>query len=1073
MTLVSPSRNTVSIGTVQPSVIVGVGEFGHDVCVELEKRRRQRDRFSRNVSYHEKAVIKFVDLAIQQNEISDIYLSLDYNEFLREDIVEKVNSNVPDYCAVIGNALQKATATRAQPTALWLTPCIYLVVSINEPLGSAALWPLAIAIRALLPEQEFQLIAVVDMANLGRDVDSRIRADSLAFDALEEGRFLAAQGAGGAVEAQEFSAESVKDPDDNFTDSYLSRSSPFPFDTFYLFDSVKENNSTVYPRLDVGYSEGVANISNFIEANTLSDLPLHVDSWLLGDYLPAIDGKMYVATAGTSSLAVPLDTLWTEVSNEATARLILEHLCALPAEEEQRVRSKAMDRVRNIEIALEDKLRECLQKEGAISVGQQSDEGERIDADILFEGPARIPSIKRFRPHGGWPKLEILSVNAIRQLLRDEQRILDRMARGAGRRVDDDIRGTRVAKFQPMLHEVALNLLNTDEQGLVTASAFARGALQKSDSLRAEIQFWHDNRSGSPHSLQRRLLQWAMAATRGVSATARIERLARWISYPSSLALRALVAGIVLHQFYWDGYLREQLFWPFVELNNVNWSFILRALIVAIISFVLLLGGLPLLALQLERKIRRTIGTVAAREQVQRAYRAAQLQFWNDLTRHLREMLQLLEEQLTTLEERGNTLLDRLPSKIARTTSEAFSDFTQWESGFQEEVLPETYLERMVTDIQQLKGEQDVHPALELFLPGFANFKWYEGGEKSGSLEPTSFISADEVEQLVLRIIDPIMSERVTSHDVDHYLARDEKAEELTQLAFTSAVPWLRFAEVNSMNGRSAIPSNLFVSAAVSPNGSDSPWVQFLGGTSGLAAAKGLDRFRATLIQYRFGIGINELNRYSTLRFHDHLYKEADHTFAGEAVTEQHKTTDGGTVSPITTPMPDPATVKATPEVTPASSSPSSDNASSTPPPSDTFQISEVEPEVFDFDALLDRIEVRDNTRRGYRYATEQGSAEEIKQYEEEVDVLDEWLLTQGVEIIYTEPGTLVNVYLHEAVGAVHDETVPPMHIVSVERDAYRLPPESLNETKGGFYRSPNGSWVRPARVIGSKGPKL
>lgn len=553
-----------SLYTLQPAIVIGLGDLGWSVCKEWELRQNIYRQF------HSPLITATIDapfcLLPEKEE------SVEWENAPVEHHRQKLRERVflTDFVQRIARAYHEVRAHAKLPLADRVRPTIFIIGATWSPVGRALLWPLAYLIRSQLGNDgSYELIGIFVAAQWDYTgaSDKVLRCDALTYELLCEGDNLQQ----GSAWRHDLAAALGHD--------FAPKREQEWFDRIFLLDNVKQNNTTS-PAYISNPAEIVQLVGDLLEACIQSELLSLIDRCCSSDrstrQATSDTSQRYIGV-GISSLAVPLAELHELLLNYTVAHLLRTYVLA-PSEPPKITAQAAKDVRRNLQeyiiaaakTALADNRPDAVQEQGDASqailtlektytVGQSGQNGvittklvTKPDIATMFVG---VPQVS-LRIRWTNPLSEHEPLRTTNNRIKEEKEQLDRLIREL-RRTGRNTLDKYLDATRQIVGQAIKEQLKTGDQGLTRALAVAEDIQSHLKRAITEAQKeWHKRQT----ALDRRNRRWR--SVQGADPRSQLENVVPLVPRVPALLLRVILIGIVLWQFYSDGLRNGIVFWP-------------------------------------------------------------------------------------------------------------------------------------------------------------------------------------------------------------------------------------------------------------------------------------------------------------------------------------------------------------------------------------------------------------------------------------------------------------------------------------------------------------------------------
>lgn len=781
----------------QPALVIGVGAEGAGVCRELVRRQQVRAAFHAplpGTTLPQKAPWApepgggpFTLLTLPNVQLlypayssaaQDAFLTLEgmhTEEEPRSAVAVRewyLEHGVKPLARRVSEAFNQVRADDINLFNDLLAATVYIVGATWSPMGAALLWPIAQLVREALGDWvDFQLIGIFLSAEYRLDSSGRGAAHS--FVALTEGEVLLdPEIAPGWVHY-------------NGGRTYDSVDTAYRwYDSLYLIDSLKANNSTL--KTDNNAAALHTHAAAVLESLVFAPVAYHLDHTVLDDYLPV--GQQFYIGVGSSTLVVPLAEIRDLVEKYALGTIIRDRVLRTS----RALQNLAYESEQLLEEIRRDVQRQTLQEYNK-ALGVQGEFTVPLDLAqppyLHVALPMRtrqdswIPGLKKVDIRGPDPFAggQELAVDLVLERLQEENETRHRILERLESAIEAPLYDGQVKKAFARFVEEATRLLQQGDDGLLLATEYLKEACQllieQSSRLRARLE----SIRGDPEFKARQ--EAVDGLERWYYNTERIRPIVRMKPYASALLLRAVMLFVIVYQFYWDGYIQNQIqFWPLGRLEQWPlsslatygrfWEYDLAArLWLLVFLLVLFLLGLPFIGARLVLNFHRRALAGLLRDELELLWESIALKKVTGILILLKSYRDELQRTLDGLEERA-----------AEYTDDALGTAPP----------PQGYLEHWVVTPREVAtpyrarvAELTISRLGERIIPN-----WFIRERLRESDEPRTLRSVDELLDLVRQGLD-LAIEEVTAQPVDAYL-KPEQYNEWARILWYSAAPWLR-----------------------------------------------------------------------------------------------------------------------------------------------------------------------------------------------------------------------------------------------------------------------------------------
>lgn len=784
----------------QPTVLVGVGQFGAAIVDVLRARQQSHMRFEVDFGNWFDRFVYDVPLSVEGPEGRDAV-------GIREAFLQ--GDQVGEAAHTLRKAFRDSRQHANQPWTGYVLPRLIVVGATWEPSGCALLWPAAALSRLVVGQATpYELLGLFVSAGYRADQSIQIEEDAHTFVTLREGdQLVTGQGTPNWYRRM---AKLMGEPSTDTIDDAL-------YDHIFLIDALKENNATSLA------ADSPTELHTFVAAvlEALLFTPTYelFDQSLLDDF-PADERQVY-AGAGASALAVPLRELEQVLRERTISHLIRERLLVpLRPEQRQDLQKSLADHTCEA-VAIQElhagvmvdnvgeqpnplpRLIASLQERGVHVEGEHKDYwlryhlqtiskpsggwriGRRVRSIFGHDALAKIGPIAGIVPDFGGLRitgpdpfssdLSLRYLDVMNRLMAERNTIITVLNRFEDALIDHRASRTVESTFKGVYEEQLGKLLSSGDMGLMQAIEILERAGDRWGTAAEDLTGLADQTGDDPEIA--RLRDAVDGEQSQVFEEKRLKTPLRWKPRFSSLLLRGLALVTVLYQFYWTAVSQGAYPIPLEALGPLSfpaimsqpwWEWLLFGLLTgAMLVVIAFLYGIPTLALNIRLRFHRRSMTRLARAELERQF----IRYASDQAETMRASIDILLEAMAGRRDELAAIAEQYALNVGDDTPAS------------------SYLEyKIIKPSQMATPEQLIQISRQAAAGqrGQALGSWVA----SRPLSPVDLLSADQIIGALTTHVQPLTTS-LAMQPVSDYLREDDHRPWFQHL-WQSAAPWIK-----------------------------------------------------------------------------------------------------------------------------------------------------------------------------------------------------------------------------------------------------------------------------------------
>lgn len=572
-----PLEQERSLYSLQPALVIGLGELGWQIKQEWKQRQELYQQF------HSPLVLEAIKTSFWLLPEDDRDLEaweqapVDYH---RQRLRDR------DFLTSFAQQLARRYHTIRAHATLPLTdrarPTIFVIGNTWSTVGRAWLWPLAYSARSLLGHSgDYELVGifvaaqwehVTETETAETETETVLERDALTYELLYEGDHLHA--------GQPWQADLAAAFGDHQTPEQGR------FDKIFIVDNVKLNNTTS-PQSE-NDAEIVQLVVDLLEACIQSELLSLIDRCCSVEYpigKTTLDRLQRYIGVGISSLEVPLGEARELIIHEAATHLLQKRILEgkLPSltNVTEQITKEIQGKIRELvadsaKATLADNPADVderhepeqhaftLRKTYIVEQARKDPEGTITTKLVITtkqSRPTMFVGISQVSLHVQWtdPLSEEEYLETTNKRIVNEYKQIEQLATALSETLRNRKRQHQyVHETTQIIGQAIGTQLETGDQGLLRALTVAEEVCQRLDNAINEVEKVKRKQQAA---LDRHNRRWR--SVQRVDPLSQLQGVVKLIPRVPALLLRVILIGIVLWQFYYDGLRNGIIFWPF------------------------------------------------------------------------------------------------------------------------------------------------------------------------------------------------------------------------------------------------------------------------------------------------------------------------------------------------------------------------------------------------------------------------------------------------------------------------------------------------------------------------------